>query len=369
MDEEKRDELEEKQEEAAEERAEEEHVVEEKKESVVEKPHHEKSPELRHNFNFKPKLNFNKDKVLETVRGNPWIVSTFVMGAVVLVLMFTSGGLTGSITGGTIGANDAGEKLLNYYESTGVEGLVLESVEKENGLYKVNFEYQGSIVPMYMTLDGKLTGSLNPIDIGDSSGVEVPKSDKPIVELFVMTHCPYGTMAEKGFMPAVEALGDTVDAKIRFVHYFMHEPEETETPRQVCIREEQEDKWYDYLKCFLEGDGNADVNGYMASGNNPDVCMEKVLDKAKVDDCMISGKADDYYNEDSKLSNEYGVEGSPTLVVNGVIVNSGREPQSYLQAICSGFNEAPSECELELSTVTPSAGFGYAEGSATDAQC
>ena len=75
----------------------------------------------------------------------------------------------------------------------------------------------------------------------EQTGPEVTKSDKPEVELFVMTHCPYGTQAEKGFIPAIKALGDTINAKIRFVHYFMHAPEEDETPKQVCIREEQSD--------------------------------------------------------------------------------------------------------------------------------
>jgi len=357
MDEEKRDEIEEKQEEAAEERAKEEKVVSEKPEVKV---HHEKPK--HHEFNSKPMFNKNS-KTLETVRGNPWIVSTFVMGVVVLVLLFAGGGLTGSITGGTIGANDAGERLLNFYESTGAEGLILESVEKENGLYKVNFEYQGAIVPMYMTLDGKLAGSLNPIvsaddPSGDPTTTEVPKSDKPEVELFVMTHCPYGTQAEKGIIPAIEALGDTIDAKIRFVHYFMHEPEETETPRQVCIREEQPDKWYAYLKCFLE-DGDAER------------CLTEVgVDKSKVESCMVDGVADGYYDEDSKLSEGYGVGGSPTLVINGVAANYGRDSQSYLDGICSAFNDAPEECELELSSISPSPMWGWEEtGSETDAQC
>jgi protein-disulfide isomerase len=362
-DEEKRDELEEKQEDAAEERAEEEKVI-------VEKPHHEKihhekihHEKQKHDFNSKSM--FNKDnKILETVRGNPWVVSTFVMGAVVLVLLFTSGGLTGSITGGAIGVNEAGEKLLNFYSDNGAEGLILDSVKKENGLYKVNFEYQGAIVPMYMTLDGKLAGNLNPIEpAATGTGQQqppqdMPKSDKPVVELFVMTHCPYGTQAEKGFLPTIVALGDKIDASVKFVHYFLHDPEETETPVQICIREEQPDKFNAYLKEFLaEGDTDASI-------------AKAGIDKAKLDKC-IADRYDDLYAADSALSEGYGVQGSPTLVVNGVIVQSGRSADSYLQTICGAFNTAPEECStLELDSETPGPGFGYGTtSSVANAQC
>ena len=72
-----------------------------------------------------------------------------------------------------------------------------------------------------------------------------------------MTHCPYGTQAEKGLIPAMKLLGDNANIQIRFVHYFMHgEKEEQETYRQVCIREEQGAKFISYLECFLE-DGDS----------------------------------------------------------------------------------------------------------------
>ena len=160
-----------------------------------------------------------------------------------------------------------------------------------------------------------------------------------------------------GFIPFVEAFGNKVDAKIRFVHYFMHEPEETETPRQVCIREEQSDKFLDYLGCFLE-DGDSDR------------CVSEIgIDESAMNECISSGRSDEYYDSDSELSNSYGVQGSPTLVVNGQIVNSARDPQSYLNTICEAFNDIPDACSLELSSASPSPMWGYEEGEDTGAQC
>ncbi len=337
-------------------------MEEEKKNDLEEKQElHEEKQEKSEKVIERKKSGYEKGELLETVRGNPWIISTFVLGALVLILLISNLGVMtgGFITGGAIGVNEAGEKLLNFYQARGVEGLSLDSVEEESGLYKINFDYQGSIIPIYMTKDGKylLAGNLNPIDFEASpQSQDIPKSDKPKVELFVMTHCPYGTQAEKGIIPTIKALGDTIDAKIRFVHYFMHDPEKEETPRQVCIREEQSEKYYAYLECFLE-DGDSDR------------CLtEAGIDKNKLDSC-IKNNAEGYYAADSELSKGYGVGGSPTLVINGQIVDSGRDSQSFLDTICSAFNNAPKECEQELSSTTPSPGFGYGEGSDTGASC
>jgi hypothetical protein len=176
-----------------------------------------------------------------------------------------------------------------------------------------------------------------------------------------MTHCPYGTQAEKGFIPFMDAFGENIDAKIRFVHYFMHEPEETETPIQICIREEQSEKFIPYLKCFLEGNGVVDPNyGLVMEGKNSQECMKEVgVDEDKVQSCVDSGKWEEYYAVDSQLSQSYGVQGSPTLVINGVIVSSGRSPSAYQSAVCSSFNEAPEECDLALDSNTPNPYFGW----------
>ncbi len=173
-----------------------------------------------------------------------------------------------------------------------------------------------------------------------------PKSDKPKVELFVMTHCPFGLQAEKGFLPAIEALGNKVDASIKFVHYFMHgDQEEQETYNQICIRQEQAAKFNSYLNCFI-------------IENDSGKCIAQAgVDKTKLNSC-INSKAKDYYKADSALSNKYGVQGSPTLVINGAQSNAGRDAASYLAGICAAFDKAPAECSKKLSTTAPSSGFG-----------
>ncbi|MBU2562416.1 MAG: GILT family protein [Nanoarchaeota archaeon] len=325
--------------------------------------HEEKHEEYKkHDLEKKSK----KTNLTEKARENPWIVSTVVLGILILVLLI--GNFTGVLNGNVISKEEAGNVLLEFYESNGAEGLTLNSVEEVSGLYKVNFNYQGVVVPVYLTKDGTLAGSLNNIEPVSSTVAptqeNLPKSDKPVVELFVMSYCPYGTQAEKGILPVLALLGDKIDFKLRMVHYILHgEPEDLENKRQLCIREEEgNDKLNKYLVCMLDSDdpyAPADVGA----------CEKKVgIDSTKLSNCL-ENNADTYFASDSEISKNYGVRGSPTLIINGVESSAGRSPASYLVGICSAFNSAPEECYEELSTTPPSAGFGYAEGTDTVAQC
>lgn len=304
-----------------------------------------------------------KESMSSFLKKNPWMFSTFILGVLVLIL------LIGNFSSGTVSGKQVGEDFVNFINSRG--GTQIEYVSyKDFGkdLYQINVLAEGQEVPAHITKDGKyfvqvvlnLEENATSTQTSSSTPVEIVKSDKPVVELFVMTHCPYGTQAEKGLIPTIKALGNLIDVKIRFVHYFMHDPETNETPRQVCIREEQSDKFLPYLECFLE------------AGDYESCLTEAKVDVSKMEKCISNGNAAKYYEEDSILSQGYGVSGSPTFVVNGIKVDSQkRDSASFLSTICSAFNNAPSECSsLELSSESPSAGFGWGETSAgTTASC
>ena len=307
-----------------------------------------------------------KDTLTDKLRDNPWIASTAVLGILILVfLIYGFGGMTGgAITGRAIGVaeSQAGANL-DAFLNENTDGAFVEKIENYNSfLYRAIINLDGSQIPVYITRDGEyivqgLT-SLKETSSASPQQSSIPKSDKPKVELFVMTHCPYGTQAEKGFIPAILELGDSIDAEIKFVHYFLHEPENDETPRQVCIREEQNDKFFSYLKCFLK------------DGDSERCIAEAKVDKSKMENCISSGRAEKYYKEDSELSEGYEVRGSPTLVVNGVQSNAGRSAQAYLDEICRSFNSEPEKCSVSLDSVNPSAGFGYGASSGiANAKC
>jgi len=194
------------------------------------------------------------------------------------------------------------------------------------------------------------------------SEIEVDKSNKPKIELFVMSYCPYGTQMEKGILPVAELLGDKIDFEIKFVNYAMHgEKEITENTRQYCIQKEQKDKYISYLDCFLH------------DGDSTSCLKQGAIDTGKLDSCMEA--TDKEYSITENLNNKqgtypaflihdadnkkYGVKGSPTLVLNGKTTSVGRDSAGLLKSICNAFSERPGECNEQLSSEQPSPGFGF----------
>lgn len=318
----------------------------------------------------------SNSKSFSKLKKNPWMGSTIVLAIISVILLVVV--FYPNMTGNVVSSSSAGTKLVDYLNTRTGGGVSFISAEPMgSNLYSVMVSYQNQSIPVYVSKDGKyfVQGAV-PISEDATTPTDntntqqpaqqqsVPKSDKPKVELFVMSYCPYGTQAEKGLIPTIKALGDKVDAKIRFVHYTMHgEKEDVENYRQICIREEQSAKFYDYLIAFLE------------KGDYASSLTKAGIDQTKLNSCMANNytKAKQYYEVDKALSQQYGVQGSPTLVINGVEANSARDPASYLKTICGVFNTAPStECSAQLSSASPSPGFGTAtaaSGSASAAQC
>src|SRR3989339_677119 len=85
----------------------------------------------------------------------------------------------------------------------------------------------------------------------DSAPVAVVKSDRPKVELFIMSYCPYGLQMQKAYLPVMKLLSKKADMDIKWVNYIMHEKKEIEENNvQYCIQKEQSDKYVAYAECF-----------------------------------------------------------------------------------------------------------------------
>ena len=264
-------------------------------------------------------------------------------------------------------AKAAAEKFINEKLLPSNIKATVKSAVLEGDIYNISLNISGKDYTSYMTRDGSkffqsgidmATASQPDQTAGaqaNQTDANIPKSDKPKVELFVMTHCPYGLQAEKGILPALAVLGDKIDAQIKFVHYFMHgDQEEQETYNQVCLRQEQAAKFNVYLNCFV------------IEGDSVKCAAQAGVDKAKLTSC-VAAKAKDYYKSDSALSQQYGVQGSPTLVINGAQSGAGRDAANYLAGICAAFNNAPAECGQQLSGASPAPGFGAGASTGGDA--
>ena len=140
----------------------------------------------------------------------------------------------------------------------------------------------------------------------------------------------------------------------------MHgEYEKIEAQRQLCIEKQYPAKLLDYVQAFALDSGiGACGSDAQCSAPLVNALYAKFgIAKSTIDACMkIDGVS--LYAAEQANSQSNGIGGSPTLVINGVQSNAGRDSASYLAGICAAFNNAPAECAQQLSSASPAAGFG-----------
>jgi len=291
-------------------------------------------------------------------------------------------------------AKTKAEEFINKFLMQSGSKATVKEVTTEYGLYKVKVDITSDVVDSYLTKDGRLffpqalnieeisaakTGAdaSTPANSTPSTAV-TKKTDKPTVELFVMSYCPYGTQIEKGMLPVLETLGNKIDFQLKFCSYAMHgEKELAENLLQYCIQKEQPTKLNAYLKCFLENSQSAtclDTAGVNKSAAKS--CVTKTDNQFQVMANYTNkvGYQGSFpgFNVNKSDNDKYSVGGSPTLIINGQDIQSGRDSASLLKTICSAFNNPPKECSTTLSSAAPSAGFGSgtaAAGGAAAADC
>ncbi|MEK6947053.1 MAG: hypothetical protein AABX32_05600 [Nanoarchaeota archaeon] len=200
--------------------------------------------------------------------------------------------------------------------------------------------------------------------------LSVQKSAKPTADLFVMSYCPYGLQMEKVLIPVAKLLGDKADIKIRWVSYAMHGQKEVEENlRQYCIQKEQSGKYWDYLICFVTTTDTESCQkqtgidtGKLSSCYQSSDKQFGIMDSFNDQSTWLSGRFPQF-NIDKSLNQQYGVQGSPTFILNGKEVAVSRNPESVKAAICSAFLSAPSECKTQLSSNEAAPGAGPIDAS------
>jgi len=300
------------------------------------------------------------------LRNKPWVVSTFVLGILILVLL--AGNLSG-ITGNTISSSKVGALALDFANTKLLSvDATLDSVKKISGLYQVNLNIEDEIIPLYFTKDGNyvyqgsdLVSIIPEEEINSNTNTqtatEIPKSDKPVVELFIWAYCPYGVQAQGPVAEVVNLLGKYADFKA-VMYYNGHGDYETQQNKiQECIQELYPTKYWKYAAGFVK-----DV--YPACSSVRTVDCDKTesvklmkslgIDSAKVLSCVES-KGDNLLSTAFNYAKENGVSGSPTLIINGVKVSAQKNAEAYKSAVCSAFNNAPEECSTTLSGGTTAA--------------
>ena len=336
------------------------------KNSSEESSHHEEKPEHSHGEKkehhheekkhdpVQQRVHHNmgdsKKELAQRMRENPWMLASVALGVLVLILLFNGGGSTGVGSGAAISADVAGAKLLSYYEANGAEGLTLDSVEDDNGLYRVNFLYQGSVFPIYMTKDGSLAGSLTPLSGGAvlsgevtggtpiaSNVVQIDLEDDAVkgdanapvtIVEFSDYECPFCGRHFRDTLPSIISnYIDTGKVKLVFKDFPLNfHPNAQKAGEAAECAGEQGKYWEMHDKLFE----NQQALGVT---NSKQYAKDIGLNSGDFDECLDSGEMADEIRDDLSAGQGYGVTGTPANFINGILVSGACPYSAFEEAI------------------------------------
>jgi protein-disulfide isomerase len=117
----------------------------------------------------------------------------------------------------------------------------------------------------------------------------------------------------------------------------------TENLRQLCVWRDQQDTWVDYVNYVNTTCSLQDINECWK-----DAAQVAGVDTDAVESCVeTDGLA--LAAAEKALSDEKGVQGSPSMFINDTKYEGYRTSEAFKAAVCSAFNTEPEECSTTLS--------------------
>lgn len=293
-----------------------------------------------------------------------------IIGIAVILVIFLILITMPSGQGITVSPAACEEKITTFVNNNLVQPgttASLTSITETKGMYMLKGQYQSQAVTLYATKDCALlfTSALDMNATAAKPAVTQPpkKSDRPSVDLYVMSFCPYGTQAETVMRPVADLLGSKADIHIRYITSIngttadavssLHGPSEAkEDLHQVCIDKYNPEKYWDYIRSFNNQCYPVWQNPVSFGTCESNITAALTLDNAKIESCDTGPEGIALLKADETEADVNGVSGSPTLIINGVTYSGSRTPDAYKQAICGSFNSIPAECNTTLSSAT-----------------
>lgn len=281
-----------------------------------------------------------------------------------------------------IAKNTVGYINKNLLQSGQTAELV--SYSEESGLIKIKIEIGSQSFNSYVTKDGKFLFPEPPISLPSLSPksdqnsqaetkqnpANLTKVDKPLLEAYVVSGCPYGLQMQRAMTDAAKNVPSLAqNIKVRYIGAIsdntitaMHGPEEAaENLRQICIRDEQNSKYWNYISCYVKKAAGTMANG-MPIGDTKTCQATAGIDTAKLNSCVKdANRGLAYAKEDFVLDSKYNIQGSPTLILNGTQISEdafgGRSSDSMRNIVCSSYLNPPDFCKTKLNTAPAATSF------------
>jgi len=270
--------------------------------------------------------------------------------------------------------SDLGSQFYEKYELTVLPALLFnKKIEAEENYPNL----QNYLIAKNDLLDLRLGATFDPLtglhsiefcdNHVDDNGNELTDCDDPIcagnlvcrtevsnkLDLFVMSHCPYGTKALDAMEEVLESFGDQINFN---VHYIASKNEDgtfrslhgqievDENARELCAIEyyPEDYEYMEYIWC-RDKDLSADWSDCAA-------------DFPEVTSCFESEEGYDLLSADIQLGNQLQIGVSPTWIANDRYQFSGIDAETVRQNFCQYNPDLNEACAKELSDASIPAG-------------
>ena len=213
--------------------------------------------------------------------------------------------------------------------------------------------------------DGKDNTGNGKVDCDDESckSKKVCREEiKKKVNLFVMSHCPYGVRtvdAMEGVLKNfkndranmdfhIDFIGRNVDGKLTSMH---GETEVNENLRQICAQKyyPKKYKFMEYVLC--RNKMYQENRGKEPEGNEWEACAKGQIKANVIKKCAEGSEGQELLAASYKLAEDLGISGSPNWLLNNRFDMNGRSPEQIKTVFCAK-NEGVSGCENTLTVDT-----------------
>lgn len=302
------------------------------------------------------------------------LIAIISIAAVIVILLVT--GFTQNMLGeGTvIPSQTCAEKTLTYINHNLVSpgtSASLSSVTESRGMYEMKITYLGRDMNIYTSRDCSSLFTTR-IDMNAAAGSGIApaqttappvKTERPVVDIYVMAFCPGGTYAGNVMKPVAALLGSKADIRVRYLTTItgttvasvqsLHGTSEVkEDLRQICILKKNPEKFWEYLGKFNDACYPQYQNTALLDSCRENIIATIGIDAKSIETCASGEEGFALLKADDALSNKDRAYSSPTLIINGQEYLGTRTPDAYKQAICDRFITPPEECSTTLPPLT-----------------
>ncbi len=178
-------------------------------------------------------------------------------------------------------------------------------------------------------------------DGGDKADAAPAVETSVKIDLYVMSQCPFGVQAVDAIVPAVRKFSDEVSLHLDFVGtvddagklHSMHGDDELNGNKyQICAGDVAKDKQLDYILCMNKE--------WKTIPKNWESCAKETgIDPAALSGCVNGDRGKELLTESFNRTKTAGVQGSPTIKINGEDYKGGRMTHDFVKHICGVYGE------------------------------